>query len=96
MPIEVLYFAELKDITKKPKELFNEPISNMKELLALLFKTYNSLRNVIWDGDSDNLCSNVSIAVNDVLVPQMDNEDKLSLSLSDGDKIAFLLPISGG
>lgn len=96
MLIEVLYFAELKDITKKPKESFNLPISSIKELLALLFEKYDSLRNLIWDGVSDNIRTTISIAINDRLLPHMDNEDKLSLSLSDGDKIAFLLPISGG
>ena len=93
MSIEVLYFAELKDITKKARESFNLSNLNIKELLELLFEKYDPMRDIIWDNTSENLKNNVSIAINDILIP---NENKLSFSLSNGDKIAFLLPISGG
>ena len=93
MAVSVLYFAELKEATKKDEESFALENSNVKELINLLFEKYNSLKNIIWDDNSKNLRSNVSIALNDTIVQ---NDDKLSLSLSSGDKIAFLLPMSGG
>ena len=93
MTIEVLYFAELKDITKKPKESFNLHDLNMKELLERLFEKYDSISSIIWDNSLKNLKSNVSIAINNTFIS---TQDKLSIPLSDGDKVAFLLPISGG
>lgn len=93
MSIEVLYFAELKDITKKQSESFQLPNSNMKGLIEFLFKKYAPLKNILWDTTSEKLRNNVSLAINDVLIS---SEDKLSITFSNGDKIAFLLPISGG
>ncbi|MFX1385347.1 MAG: MoaD/ThiS family protein [Promethearchaeota archaeon] len=93
MPIKVLFFAELKEITNKYAESFNLSNSSIKELVELLFNKYATLKNVIWDSASDNLKNTVSIAINDSLIT---NEDKLSILLSNDDKIAFLLPISGG
>lgn len=93
MPIKVLFFAELKEITNKYAESFNLSNSSIKELVELLFNKYATLKNVIWDSASDNLKNTVSIAINDSLIT---NEDKLSILLSNDDKIAFLLPMSGG
>ena len=93
MAINVLYFAELKEATQKDKESFDLDNSSVKELIDLLFKKYHSLKNYLWDNDLENLKSNISIALNDKVVQI---EDKLSISLSSGDKVAFLLPMSGG
>lgn len=93
MTVEILYFAELKEITKKATETFTLANNDLKELLFLLFEKYHIFKTILWNEASENLKSNISIAINDVIV-QIDN--KLSLSLSDGDKIAFLLPMSGG
>jgi len=93
VPIEVLYFADLKDITQKNKESFEIPDLNMKELIGLLFKKYESFKFLLWDEHLKNIRNDVSIAVNDSITH---SNDKLSISFSNGDKIAFLLPISGG
>jgi len=93
VPIEVLYFADLKDITQKNKESFEIPDLNMKELIAILFRKYKSFKLLLWDEQLENIRNDVSIAVNDNITH---SNDKLSISLSNGDKIAFLLPISGG
>ena len=93
MSIEVLYFADLKDITQKSKELFEIPDLSMKELIYLLFKKYESLKSIIWDENLENLRNDVSIAINDSLIS---SNNKLSITFSNGDRIAFLLPISGG
>jgi len=93
MTVEVLYFAELKDITKKNKELFEISSSNIKELIEILFNKYRPLKNLLWDATSKKLRKSISIAINDALISL---DDKLSYSLRNGDKIAFLLPMSGG
>lgn len=93
MDIELLYFAEFKDITGKEKENFNLNNSNLIELINHLFLKYNSIKKLIWDEQTNNLKKYVSIAVNGEMAK---SKNKLLTKLSDGDKIAFLLPISGG
>ena len=93
MDIELLYFAEFKDITGKEKENFNLNNSNLIELIDQLFLKYNSIKKLIWDDQTNNLKKYVSIAVNGEMAK---SKNKLLTELSDGDKIAFLLPISGG
>lgn len=93
MDIELLYFAEFKDITGKEKENFNLNNSNLIELIDQLFLKYNSIKKLIWDEQANNLKKYVSIAVNGEMAK---SKNKLLTKLSDGDKIAFLLPISGG
>jgi MoaD family protein len=93
LKVEVLYFAELKEITGKDKESFNLNHSELLELINALFKKYNSVKKLIWDENKNKLKKNVSFVLNDEIVNQ---SNKLSIELSEGDKIAFLLPISGG
>ena len=93
MAVKVLYFAELKEATNKEEESFALENSSVKELIKLLFGKYNSLKNILWDDSSENLRNTISIAINDNIVR---SEDILSIPLSSGDKIAFLLPMSGG
>jgi len=91
--IEVLYFADLKDITGKNKEVFNLQNSNLLELLNQIFKNYSAIKELIWNDKENNLKNNISVAVNDEII---NDTNKISKSISDGDRIAFLLPISGG
>ena len=93
MKVEVLYFAELKEITGKDKESFSLNDSKLLELINALFIKYDSIKKLIWEENKNNLKKNVSIVLNDEIV---NHNNKLSIKLSEGDKIAFLLPISGG
>lgn len=93
MVVEILFFADLKDITGKEKENFNLSESNLSNLLTELFKKYSDIKELIWNDKDNNLKNNVSVAINDEIINGKNIESK---SLSDGDKIAFLLPISGG
>lgn len=92
MIVEVLYFAEFKDITSKEKEKF-EINENLEDLLDLLFKKYESLRNLIWDEKTQKIHSLISIIINNQAINE---KDPLKINLKDGNTIAFLLPVSGG
>jgi len=92
MIIEVLYFAEFKDITGKEKEKFEIPNNNLLGLLNLLFEKYN-LKNLIWDNINQKLHNLISIIINNQAIHE---KDPSLISLNDGDTIAFLLPVSGG
>jgi MoaD family protein len=92
MIVEVLYFAEFKDITSKEKEKFEINI-NLEDLLNLLFKKYESLQHLIWDEKTQKIHHLISIIINN----QANHEkDPSKVILKNGDKIAFLLPVSGG
>jgi len=93
LDIEVLYFAEFKDITGKDSEKFNLSNPGILDLVNLLFEKYNSIKNLIWDENLNRLKLDVSIAINNEITSK---KDDLTSELSNGDKIAFLLPISGG
>jgi MoaD family protein len=92
MIVEVLYFAEFKDITSKEKEKFELSDRNLLELLNLLFEKYN-LKNIIWDQKSQKIHNLISIIINNQSIHE---KDPSLISLNDGDTIAFLLPVSGG
>ncbi len=93
MKVQVLYFADFKDITGKDKKSFDLNKKNLTELVNLLLEKYEPIKNLIWDDKNQSLKRIISIAINDNLVQK---KNQLSVSLSDGDKVAFLLPISGG
>ena len=93
MKVEILYFAELKEITGKDKESFSLNDSKLLELINALFIKYDSIKKLIWEENKKKLKKNVSIVLNDEIV---NHNNKLSIKLSEGDKIAFLLPLSGG
>jgi len=93
MIVELLYFAELKEITGKEKEEFNLSNHNLKNLIDLLLNKYHSLIDIIWDDKLQNLSNNISVIINN---QPMHGESILSKQLNEGDTIAFLLPISGG
>jgi len=91
--IEVLYFAEFKDITKKETETFILSNNDLKELIDLLIKKYHPMQELLLDKKSDSLSNNISVIVNN---KSIHGQDILSTSLNEGDKIALLLPVSGG
>ena len=94
MIVEVLYFAEMKDITGKEKEKFelsNNQLNNLIELLLAKYKL--PLRNLLWDEKTQNISSLISVIINNQAVIQ---KNPLLTKINDGDVIAFLLPVSGG
>jgi len=92
MEVEVLYFAEFKDITRKEREKFKLSNSTLAGLLSLLFEKYK-LRNLIWDEKNQKIHQSISVIINN----QATHEKNPSLiNLNDRDTIAFLLPVSGG
>lgn len=92
MIVEVLYFAEFKEITGKEKEKFELHENNLLTLLNLLFKKYN-LKNLIWDEKNQKIHNLISIIINNQAIFE---KDPSLIGLDDGDTIAFLLPVSGG
>ena len=94
MIVEVLYFAEFKDITGKEKEEFELSNNQLKSLIELLLNRYKlPLRNLLWDEKTQNISSLISVIINNQAVIQ---KNPLLTEIKDGDIIAFLLPVSGG
>ncbi len=92
MEVEVLYFAEFKDITRKEREKFKLSNSTLAGLLSLLFEKYK-LRNLIWDEKNQKMHNLISVIINNQATHE---KDPSSINLNDRDTIAFLLPVSGG
>jgi len=92
MFVEILYFAEIKDITGKEKERF-EIFNNFEELLQLLFKKYDALQDLLWDENSQKINKVFSVIINNQSIHEKDTS---KIKLNDGDTVAFLLPVSGG
>jgi len=93
MKVEILYFADFKDITRKAREFLEIKENTLEGLTSELFSKYNSMKNLIWDDEIKNLKGNISIVINDKL---MTDKNKGKMKLIDGDKVAFLLPFAGG
>ncbi|MFX0049387.1 MAG: MoaD/ThiS family protein [Candidatus Hermodarchaeota archaeon] len=93
MKVEVLYFANFKDITGKDCEYLELNENTIIGLISKIFRKYEPLENLIWDNCIKGLKKNISLVVNDKLIQ---DKEKEHLVLADGDKIAFLLPFSGG
>ena len=93
MTVNVLYFAELKDITNKDNEDFELNVNRLKVLIDLLIEKYPNIQNIIWDQNTQELRNTISVIINNQ--PHHEKE-LLSKKLNDGDTIAFLLPVSGG
>jgi len=92
MKVEMLYFADFKDITGKTREFLELDDNTLIDLNSKIFNKYIPIKNLIWD-DEKSLKRNVSIVINDQLVKEKNAE---KLKLKDGDKVAFLLPFAGG
>ena len=94
MIVEVLYFAEFKDITGKEKEKFELSNNQLKYLIELLITKYKlPLQNLLWDENTQSISNLISIIINNQALLQ---ENPLVAQINDGDVIAFLLPVSGG
>jgi len=94
MIVEVLYFAEFKDITGKEKEKFELSNYQLKFLIELLITKYKlPLKNLLWDNNTQNVSNLISVIINNQAVIQ---KNPLLAEINDGDVIAFLLPVSGG
>ena len=93
MKVEMLYFADFKDITGKAREFLELDDNTLTDLNSKIFNKYNPIQNLIWDNEIKSLKRNVSIVINDQVVNEK-NAGKLKLK--DGDKVAFLLPFEGG
>ena len=91
--VEVLYFAELKEITGKEKERVDLSNHTISELVKILLTKYPLIKEFIWEDRVNNLKESVSIAINDALV---NSNDKMSIQLFTDDRVALLLPMSGG
>lgn len=91
--VEVLYFAEFKDITKKESEILELSNHKLKDLIDLLTKKYDAMQKLLWDKKNASLSNNISVIVNN---KPIHGQDILSTSLNEKDKIALLLPVSGG
>ncbi len=94
MIVEVHYFAELKDITRKEKVDFELSNNQLKTLIELLITKYKlPLQNLLWDENTQSISNLISIIINNQALLQ---ENPLLAQINDGDVIAFLMPVSGG
>lgn len=94
MIVEVLYFAEFKDITGKEKEKFEFSKKHLKDLIDLLIEKYgNKIQNLIWDEEAQKIHSLISTIINNQAIHE---RNPSLVNLNDGDTIAFLMPVSGG
>ncbi len=93
MKIEILYFADFKDITGKKREFLELKENTVKGLTSTILSKYNPIKNLIWNDELKNLKENISIVINDKLLT---DKNKGKMKLRDGDKVAFLLPFAGG
>lgn len=94
MIVEVLYFAEFKDITGKEKEKFEFSKKHLKDLIDLLIEKYgNKIQNLIWDEEAQKIHSLISTIINNQAIHEINPS---LVNLNDGDTIAFLMPVSGG
>ena len=91
--IEILYFADFKDISGKKREFIELKDNSVEGLTLKLLSKYNSFKNLIWDDEIKNLKGNISLVINDKLIT---DKNKGKMKLIDGDKVAFLLPFAGG
>jgi len=93
MRIEILYFADFKDITGINREFLELNENNIEGLTLQILSKYNTMQNLIWDDKIKSLKKNISIVINDHMVNE---KNARKLKLKDGDKVAFLLPFAGG
>lgn len=91
--IEILYFAQLKEIVEKDKETLDLKEIKVRELLNWLTNKYHPFKEILLDNKNNKLKNYISIAINHQVIHE---QDILSTKLHEGDTIAFLLPVSGG
>ncbi len=93
MTIKILYFAELKEIAQKDSEEIEGSKKSVIEIAKFISNNYKGTKSILLNSSSDNLNPQISVAINHNFVKISDINKKLVM---DGDKIAFLLPLSGG
>jgi len=93
MRIEILYFADFKDITRINREFLELNENNIEGLTLQILSKYSPMQNLIWDDKIKSLKKNISVVINDKIYA---SENKGKMKLIDGDKVAFLLPFAGG
>ena len=92
MIIEVLYFADFKDVTGKESEEFDlDNKKDVNDLVKVLIAKYPEIEKLIWNEETQKLKNKISLVVNHEIIQ---SDPSSSIPLSDGDTIAFLLPIS--
>lgn len=91
--VEVLYFANIRDITEKASENISLQNNKVRDLVQELIHLYPSLEDILWDQKNSSLKPNISIAINHKMIPK---DEYQSLKLLESDTIAFLTPVSGG
>ena len=91
--VEVLYFANIRDITEKISENISPQNNTVRDIVQQLIKIYPPLEEILWDQKNSSLKSGISIAINHKMIPKNEYE---SLKLLESDTIAFLTPVSGG
>ena len=92
MIVEVLYFAEFKDMTGKEKEKFELSKNNLRELIDILLDKY-PIKTLIWDEQTKKVHNLISVIINNQAIHE---KDPKLIDLNDGDTVAFLMPVSGG
>ncbi|MGV9197681.1 MAG: MoaD/ThiS family protein [Promethearchaeia archaeon] len=93
MSVEVLYFADLREITQKRHEKIRLTEFSISELAEILFQKYSGLKKHLWSAEKNGFKPSISVVIND---QKLSENNILTHKLEKGDKIAFLLPISGG
>ena len=91
--VEVLYFANIRDITEKASEVIYLQNNQVRDLVQELIQMYPSLEDILWDEKNSSLKASISIAINHRMIPK---DEYQSLKLLESDTIAFLTPVSGG
>jgi MoaD family protein len=91
--VEVLYFANIRDITEKTSEIIFLQNNQVRELVQELITMYPPLEDILWDEKNSSLKTSISIAINHKMIPK---DRYQSLKLLESDTIAFLTPVSGG
>lgn len=90
MKLKCLFFASAREITGVPSiEVDLENDSTMKDLLHEIGRIFPELKKNLTSVSQGDDISRYSIALNNQYIRENTN-------LKDGDKVAFLPPISGG
>jgi MoaD family protein len=91
--VKIIYFAEFKKITGRDTEKLDLKGNTIRDLIKMLISKYKSMKELLWDNNSESINNNVSVIVNNKSIHP---PNILSNSLKEGDEITFLFPISGG
>lgn len=94
MIVEVLYFAEIKNITGKEQEKIELDKGHLGDLYNILIKKYGKkIKSIIWDEKKQEIHNLISILINNKAVQE---KNPILVNLENGDIVVFLMPVSGG